>query len=318
MVNIVFESNGVKIGVNSNKKEVMLNLIEKFGNYFNISSEKADFNISYLVYDLPIPLGEKYKEINEGEFNYITSKDNNLYVFMKDYDLSKEDFVKRIFTNYYIKVLQKLGYTIIHGACVSKNNEAIIISGNKRAGKTTTLINFLNNGYDFIANDRIAVKRIGDEFYVQGIPFSMGIILEDALKYPGFEISNKRISVDNEVKKVYLESDDISKTFDIESKSYGIVKGIIIPKYNKEIDSLNIKKVENNIGLLGDNIMYDNALPSDKYFINDLIDIKYINPYSLLAIPTYFVEQNVNTFSDLNQFVKKNMLSQNKVYKYEI
>jgi len=31
MVNIVLESNGVKIGVNSNKKEIIINLIEKFG-----------------------------------------------------------------------------------------------------------------------------------------------------------------------------------------------------------------------------------------------------------------------------------------------
>jgi len=318
MVNIVLESNGVKIGVNSNKKEIIINLIEKFGNYFNISSEKADFNITYLGYELPIPLGEKYKEINEYEYNYITSKDDNLFVFMKEYDTSKADFIKRIFTNYYIKVLQKLGYTIIHGACVSKNDQAIIISGNKRAGKTTTLINFLNAGYDFIANDRIAVKKINNEFIVQGIPFSMGIILEDALKYPGFDITNKKISNDNEVKKVYLESDDISKIFDVYSKSYGIVKGIIVPKYNKELEILKINKVSNNIALLGDNIMYDNALPNDKNFINDLIKVKYTNPFSLLEIPSYKIEQGNNTFQELDKFVKNNIITHGKVYKYEI
>jgi len=318
MVNIVLESNGVKIGVNSNKKEVIMTLIEKFGNYFNIVSEKADFNISYLVYELPIPLGEKYKELNEGEFNYVSGNDDNLFVFMKEYDIEKEDFVKRIFTNYYIKVLQKLGYTILHGACVSKNDQAIIICGDKRAGKTTTLLNFLKAGYDFIANDRIAVKKIDNEFIVQGIPFSMGIILEDALNYPGFDIANKKIGIDKEVKKVYLESDDISKIFDIYAKSYGIVKGILVPKYNPDIDSIQIEKVENNIPVLGNNIMYDDAIPSDKNFINDLINVKYTNPFSLLEINTYKIEQNADSYPELDEFVKNNIITKGKTYKYEI
>lgn len=319
MKKIVFKCNDIKIGINSNNDELIYDLIKKYGDYFNLTNDSADFNISYLVYENPIPLGTEFKEINETEYNYVAHKDDNLYVFMKDYNKTKEDFVKRIFTNYYIKILQKNGFIIIHGACVSKNDEAIILSGNKRCGKTTTLINLLDRGYDFIANDRIAVKKINDEFIVQGIPFSMGIILEDALKYPGFDIKNKKIEIDGEKKKVYVETSDISKMFDVYSKSSGVVKSIIVPKYNQNIENINILRIDDCVSTLGNNIMFDNALPEDKQFMNELIKIKYQNPSVLNGISTFSVEQSANTFDELNEFIKNNIISRKgKKYKYDL
>lgn len=316
MKKITLECNGIKIGVNSNNDKLVYDLVKRFGDYLNLTKDEADYNISYLVYESAIPLGNEFKEINETEYNYVTSKDDNLYVFMKEYSKEKEDFVKRIFTNYYIKVLQKNGYSIIHGACVSKDNEAIIISGDKRCGKTTTLINLLDRGYDFIANDRLAIKKVGEEFIVHGIPFSMGIILEDALKYPGFDIKDKKITTDGDKKKVYIEAFDIGNMFGVDSKSSSIVKSIIMPKYNPRIDSLNVSKVENNVEALGSNIMFNDAIPEDKQFMHELIKAKYVNPNLLINIPTYKVEQNSTTFDELDLFIKKNIINnKKKVYK---
>ena len=315
MKKIVFECNEIKIGVNSNDDSLIYDLISKYGNYFKLTNEKSDYNISYLVYENPIPLGNEFKEVNETEYNYVTSKDDNLYVFMKQYDKTKEDFTKRIFTNYYIKVLQKNGFVIMHGACVSKDDQAIIISGDKRCGKTTTLMNLLDRGYDFIANDRIAVKKINDQFIVQGIPFSMGIILEDALRYPGFNIKNKKIQIDGDKKKVYVDSDDISKMFDVYSKSSGIVKGIITPKYEKHIENLDVSPTNDCVSILGDNIMFDNAIPEDKQFMHELIKVKYQHPNILNEIPTFIVKQSAVTFDELDEFIKNNItLKKEKVY----
>ncbi|MBR6689893.1 MAG: hypothetical protein IKL65_01010 [Bacilli bacterium] len=319
MKTIVFNCNDIKIGINSNNDELIYDLIKKYGNYFKLTNDSSDFNISYLVYENPIPLGTEFKEINETEYNYVAHKDDNLYVFMKEYNKTKEDFVKRIFTNYYIKVLQKNGFIIIHGACVSKNDEAIIFSGNKRCGKTTTLINLLNRGYDFIANDRIAVKKINDEFIVHGIPFSMGIILEDALKYSGFDLKNKKIEIDGEKKKVYVESSDISKMFDVYSKSSGILKSIIVPKYNQNIENINVSRIDDCVLALGNNIMFDNAVPEDKQFMNELIKIKYQNPSILNNVPTFRIEQSSITFDELNNFIKNNIInSKGKINKYDL
>lgn len=319
MKKIVFECNDIKIGVNSNNDELVYDLVKKFGDYFNLTNEKTDYNISFLVYENPIPLGNEFKEINETEYNYVACKDNNLYVFMETYNKTKTDFIKRIFTNYYIKVLQKNGFIIIHGACVSKDDQAIIISGNKRCGKTTTLINLLDRGYDFIANDRLAVKKVNNEFIVHGIPFSMGIILENALKYPGFDIKNKKIAIDGDKKKVYIEAADVSKMFDVYTKSSGIVKSIIMPEYNENLENIQVSKNDNCVNYLGDNIMFDNALPEDKQFINNLIKVKYQNPNSINNIPSYVIGQSSVTFDELDLFIRKNVLdNKRKAYNNDL
>ena len=90
MKKIVFQCNDIKIGVNSNDDKLIYDLVKKYGNYFKLTNDNADFNISYLVYENPIPLGNEFKEVNESEYNYVTSKDDNLYVFMKSYDKTKE------------------------------------------------------------------------------------------------------------------------------------------------------------------------------------------------------------------------------------
>ena len=137
----------------------------------------------------------------------------------------------------------------------------------------------------------------------------MGIILEDALKYPGFDIKNKKISIDGDKKKVYIDSSDVAKMFAVNSKSSGIVKGIIMPKYNPNINYLNTTKIEKPVDALGSNIMFEDALPEDKQFMHDLIKVKYNNPNLLNNIPAYQAEQNINTFDELDLFIKKNILN---------
>ena len=69
-----------------------------------------------------------------------------------------------------------------------------------------------------------------------------------------------------------------------------------MPKYNPNIDSLNVDIVQNPVEQLGHNIMFDDAIPEDKHFMHDLIKTKYVNPNILNNIKTYQVIQNSETF----------------------
>ena len=147
----------------------------------------------------------------------------------------------------------------------------------------------------------------------------MGIILEDALKYPGFDLKNKKIQIDGDKKKVYIDSDDVSKMFDVYSKSSGIVKAIISPKYNSDLTKLNILNENNCVEVLGENIMFDSALPSDKKFMHDLIKVKHQHPNILNEIPVFKIEQSAVTFDELDEFILSHVIDKNgKVYLNDI
>ena len=64
------------------------------------------------------------------------------------------------------------GVPILHGAAVGKQNKGILILGDRGAGKTSFSAYCMTRlGFDFIANDRVAILNDGqEEIQVHGIP----------------------------------------------------------------------------------------------------------------------------------------------------
>ena len=137
-----------------------------------------------------------------------------------------------------------------------------------------TLLNLLYEGYDYIANDRLALKEENGQISVIGIPFSMGIILEDAVKL--FDITGCKKAIDKDKKKVYLESNEVGRKFNVGTFSVIKLNTILLPKYNEEVETIEMQNVSDIVLYLGpDNIMTTNAIPEEKKFLNEMFDITY-------------------------------------------
>ena len=245
-----FRVNDIKMRIKTNDERVIKFLVKMYGDYYEvINSEDYDYSINYNfgIKHTGIP----YHEKGEEDYNYLEFSNRNLDIYINEYSEIKNDFIKRMFTTSTIKVLQTSGYTIIHGACLIKNNKAIIISGNKHCGKTTTLLNLLRRGYDYCANDRIAIKNENGGVRVVGIPFSMGIVTD-------VDLPNHKVYEDEGHRKVYLDNYEIDKVLNVNKKAVAFVQAIFIPKYQKGKQCLNIRKIENVREALGNNIMIDN------------------------------------------------------------
>lgn len=299
----IFKVNDTKIKVRSNDPNVLINLIKLFGSYYEEGFGEEDISINYIVgtkrkTEYPV------KENGQSKYGYVNKENNTINVFMYKYDEKDRDFVKRIFTTTVIKTLQQKGYVIVHGACASLYGEGFIISGNKRAGKTTTLLNLLIRGYDYVANDRVALKEDNGHFIVVGIPYSMGIILDDAKKY--FDVSNCKKVKDGDKEKVYLNNYDVSKVFNVKVNSVVKLNTILFPIYNKNTKTIKIKDEPNIVSYLGnDNLMTNNCVVENKWFFNKLFDVKYIDPKFLNRAKAKIVEQSGETFDELDMYLKE-------------
>ena len=299
-----FKINDIKIRIKSNDERTIKFLIKMYGDFYEvINSEDYDYSINYHfgIKHVGIP----YHEKGENEDNYLDFSNRNLDVYINEYSDIKTDFIKRMFTTSTIKVLQSCGYTIIHGACVIKNNKAIIISGNKHSGKTTTLINLLKRDYTYCANDRLAIKYENNTVKVVAIPFSMGIVTD-------LYLPNHKVCDDNGYRKVYLDNYEIDEVLNVSKQAIADVNAILIPKYQKGKPNLTIKKINNVREVLEDNIMVDNAIPKDKHFMNYFF-INYPKDESYIDhIPCYEIIQSENTFDELDEFIKKDVLKEEK------
>lgn len=215
MESIIFTCNDVSITVNSDHSEIINYLNNMFGNYYNDISKDIDYEINFFI---GMPTSTTYIDHEKGDptENYIDGSTEELNIYIPYFDKTKESFVKRIFTTTTVKVFEKKGYTILHGACAIKDNKGVIITGEAGSGKTTLLTKLLKNGYGYIANDRLAIKRDNDNIVVCGIPYSMGINEKDIAKSFN-EFDSYSI---NEINKKFLENKEVPKYFCTYMKSH--------------------------------------------------------------------------------------------------
>lgn len=111
----------------------------------------------------------------KSSFVVITELDTNQLIILS----SKKNFFKNCKSVIRDQILY--GYEqikpalLLHGAGVTNQEEGIVIIGNKKAGKTTTLINFLRNNFDFCGNDLSFVIEENNILKFKGAPESIRI-----------------------------------------------------------------------------------------------------------------------------------------------
>ncbi|HHU54644.1 MAG TPA: hypothetical protein GXZ63_02380 [Mollicutes bacterium] len=143
---------------------------------------------------------------------------------------------------------------------------------------------------------------IGDKIITCGIPFSMGIVKKDAETLHDLDVDELYSTGD----KVYLKITDIPDFFKSTNANKGILKQMLFTDYQPNIDSLQIKKVDNNLRIIGDNVLI-NAVSEQKQYLNKLleVDIKNRDLNYLNQIEGYIVSQNQNTTNELLENLKK-------------
>lgn len=99
---------------------------------------------------------------------------------------------------------------------------------------------------------------------------------------------------------------DIPDFFNTTNANKGILKQMLFTDYQPNIDSLQIKKVDNNLRIIGDNVLI-NAVSEQKQYLNKLleVDIKNRDLNYLNQIEGYIVSQNQNTTNELLENLKK-------------
>lgn len=184
-----------------------------------------------------IPLNDEYIIQDLNANSYFLYGDNK----------GKEDNLYRIVREIYYRKSLALGRVAIHSAAVSnKNGECILIPGEKSAGKTTLLCNFLASGkYNFIDNDRLLLEiDKNGKLKVHSMSSTVNVGYGTMSVYPN-KFKNIKINgfVKPTEKKRYTRNGFIHQ-IGCSSNTSGIVKSILFPSIKKD-KNLNIRKCSN-------------------------------------------------------------------------
>lgn len=272
-----FGNNNIGIIVSTNYINILDDLLDKYENYFIDNPPYYCFKINFIVKNnLQNISGYKDNENGDSTYNLICGDKNELFVYLPYYDNYKEDFVKRILTTSFVKKFQENSYAIIHGACITKEDNGIMIVGDIGSGKTTLLMKFLKEGYTYIANDRLALKKEGNRIIVCGIPFSMGIRTENA---KDIDINGCRYI--ESIDKIFIENKDVPKKLNTSMTNKSYVDSIIYCNYDITFSGIISNSVNNNIEKISKNLLNKESIPKQKWYLHDIIESKEICPMFL-------------------------------------
>ena len=137
----------------------------------------------------------------EGDFTVMFDTNDRRILFVAQPDSRQAEMIlARAVRTIVYKEMRERGYFFLHAACVAKERTGVAILGQRHVGKTTTLINLVANGWDFVSNDKIALSINDRQLIADGFPVSAGIragtieALVDVFASPeGREISQRPV-----------------------------------------------------------------------------------------------------------------------------
>ena len=110
-------------------------------------------------------------------------ENGNSIKFQKNKDCKEDLFLHNLFYQVMAAVLRQRKMLAFHASSASTNDQAVIVTGDSGAGKSTTISHLVTKGWHLQADDLCAV-RLGENGKLEVLPGTKEVCLcEDALEY---------------------------------------------------------------------------------------------------------------------------------------
>ena len=230
-------------------------------NRHTVVLEGCPVDVAIAVTNDMLPYIGSNREFNDAvNIYYINCQkgvDDNISVFEKQMTVTWNSAewlhktLRKIIRAYYYKALTKQGWIHIHaGAILNERGEAILFTGDKGSGKTSSVLGciFDSEHNKYIGNDRILINR--NNQYIIGYPAALGIgeKTHDILNIKadiGYKYSEKTWIVPSELRCI-----------GINATSGGKLKRIIVPIFDFSVTDITVFKLD-PIQVLNSNILPD-------------------------------------------------------------
>lgn len=263
----------------------------------------------------------------EVEFKIDNDK-KECYVFL-DRKLEKQikkQLIHKMFNMIALRLFQLKKAVFLHCACVEKNNNIVIISGNPFSGKTVTLLNLLDAGFNYITNDFLIIDYFDDK--IQFLPSSKYIGIRKTKKWLEIPSMNEKYAGLKTERKIVVKDDYImmppEKLVELNEVNFGNSGGelklLVFPKYkpgerfeskDKAMDDV---KQEIDYQLLFNFLRYNNdsldSKPFDIYKINVDVGEQIDNDLIFNTIynaNAFDISQNENTIQEYVNFINNKL-----------
>ena len=182
---------------------------------------------------------------------YLLEKDNMIsfilngctYVIVKS-SSAYEYQLLRIIREFLYRKNEDMGKVFMHAAACEYKDNGFLILGNKAAGKTSLLNYFLNEGANYIANDRAFTKDSDAQIMIEGFPIPMRISYEtvEKLNCKFEDVKYFRRQSENS-DKLLITPFELSKIYQIRTVYSSPLNMVLVPEIVLQSDKLSIEPI---------------------------------------------------------------------------
>ena len=319
----------------TNDRTMYCNLINEYSEYlkFNeqycISEELIKFKV---VKDTSL-----YKKYLEKLINHPRPKFKNIYIRVRrenviiidkekkevtmiydTYTDEKLQHIEEIILGILGKLIENDKYFFIHAACVSKNGKGIVLVGDKNIGKTSLMLEFIQNSFDLVNNSQLGIKgnqgvsipaRIGIRFeslYNGVIKEKYTDQIKKTIDYSYIIGRNNKL---DPKQKFNLTVKEIREIFKIKTISETEIKAIIEPHYLPGQEKIKIQEMsrEELINKLIENKrsgIYNSVNYMENLFDNNG-NLKLLGLIQKTNIKGYKIFQNQSNEKELMEYIQE-------------
>ena len=172
--------------------------------------------------------------------------------FRADCERNRNLTIQYFTSNLFNRLLELKGYLGIHSSCVERNGHGIIFIGNRMTGKTTCMLNLLNNGFNLVNNDTAAIKYFANEHRVEAVGIVKNIFIRMNKNFSSqpqnqrfVRIAKERhVKYDGEVQlednRIVLTPLELTQLSHVELIPAVTLSAIVIPQYNENLRNLRL------------------------------------------------------------------------------
>ncbi len=140
-------------------------------------------------------------------------------------------------------LLEKHQGQLVHAAAVGNNQSVVLITGKGGVGKSSTALKALNNGFTFLGDDYLALRKSASGYCAYSLYSSAKIVYHDLERYPRLSPYLQARLTDNQEKGVYF----LYPAFQSQIRSALQLKAVLQPQIVPEEESSLVPVKKNNL-----------------------------------------------------------------------
>lgn len=129
---------------------------------------------------------------------------------------------------------QEMGDIFLHGGCISYEGKGICFLGDKKSGKTSSILSFLKNKESaFISNDDVSIHKGENNWYAEGWPRSV-VIRSDTWEKLGLENNNLIHPLNSTKEVICLYPQQIGELFGKKNATGNLIDYVVFPQFTDD------------------------------------------------------------------------------------